>query len=63
LLSTVESGRQIVQDGGGELPLERLSRGVAAVFEGCEAVLDLVQVGEVVGLEAILDAADSGGAL
>ena len=29
----VESGQQIVQVGGGELPLERLCRGVVAVFE------------------------------
>jgi hypothetical protein len=42
-------GQQIVQVGGGELPLERLCRGVVAVFECSEPVPDLVQVGEVVG--------------
>ncbi|WP_190813389.1 hypothetical protein [Saccharopolyspora pogona] len=43
----VESGQQIVQVGGGELPLERLCLGVVAVFECSEPVLDLVEVGEV----------------
>jgi hypothetical protein len=47
----VESGQQIVQVGGGEPPLERLCRGVVAVFEGSEPVPDLGQVGEVVGRE------------
>ena len=45
----VESGQQIVQVGGGELPLEWLCRGVVAVFEGSESVPDLGKVGEVVG--------------
>ena len=49
LLSPVESGQQIVQVGGGELPLERLCRGVVAQFEGCESVSDLVEAREVVG--------------
>lgn len=40
----VESGQQIVQVGGGELPLERLCRGVVAVFEGSEPVPDLGEV-------------------
>ena len=47
----VEPGQQIVQVGGGELPLERLCRGVVAVFEGSEPVSDLVKVGEVVGCD------------
>ncbi|WP_435260581.1 DUF6527 family protein, partial [Streptomyces sp. 1222.5] len=46
---SVEPGQQIVQVGCGELPLERLCRGVVAVFEGPEPVSDLVEVGEVVG--------------
>ncbi len=45
----VEPGQQIVQAGGGELPLERLHCGVVAVFECSESVPDLGQVGEVVG--------------
>ncbi|MFB7323588.1 MULTISPECIES: hypothetical protein [unclassified Streptomyces] len=45
----VEPGQQIVQVGGGELPLERLCRGVVAVFECSEPVPDLAEVGEVVG--------------
>jgi hypothetical protein len=46
---SVESGQQIVQVGGGELPLERLCRGVVAVFECSEPVPDLGQDLEVVG--------------
>lgn len=49
----VEPGRQIVQVGGGEPPLERLCRGVVAVFEGSEPVPDLGEVGEVVGREGL----------
>ena len=37
----VEPGRQSVQVGGSELPLERLCRGVVAVFEGSKPVPDL----------------------
>ncbi|MFE9868345.1 hypothetical protein ACFYPZ_37655 [Streptomyces sp. NPDC005506] len=47
----VEPGQQIVQ--GGEPPLERLRRGVVAVFAGSEAVPDLGEVGEVVGEAAL----------
>jgi hypothetical protein len=48
---SVEPGQQIVQVGGGELPLERLCRGVVAVFACSEPVPDLGQVREVVRLE------------
>lgn len=46
---TIEPGQQIVEVGGGELPLERLCRGVVPGFECLEPVTDLFQVGEVVG--------------
>ncbi|MBO0657131.1 hypothetical protein J1792_31740 [Streptomyces triculaminicus] len=44
----VEPGRQIVQVGAAEPPLERLCRGVVAVFEDSVPIPDPGKVGEVV---------------
>ena len=49
----VEPDRKIVQVGGGEPPLERLCRGVVAVFGGSEPLSGLGEVGEVVGREGL----------
>jgi len=56
---SVESGQQVFQVGGGELPLEWLCRGVVAVFEGAEPVADLVEVRGIVGCHDF--ARDDGG--
>ena len=44
-----DPGQQVLEVGRGELPFERLGGGVVALLEGGEPVLDLVEVGEVVG--------------
>ncbi|MGW3644292.1 molybdopterin dinucleotide binding domain-containing protein [Streptomyces sp. NPDC005131] len=44
---SVEPGQQTVQVGGREPPLERLCRGVVAVFECSKPIPDLGEVGEV----------------
>ena len=46
---SVESVQEVGQVCGGELPLEGSGRRVVAVLEASEALLDHVEVGEVVG--------------
>ena len=45
----IESGEEVVEVGGGELPFEGLRCGVVVGLEGCQASGDVVGVGEVVG--------------
>ena len=51
MLVSVESVEEVGQVGGGELPLEGFGRCVVAFLEAGEALLDHVEVGEVVGRE------------
>ena len=44
-----DPGQWVFEVGRGELPFERLGGGVVALLEGSEPVLDLVEVGEIVG--------------
>src|SRR6266542_6768075 len=49
LLVLVDPGEQVVEVGGGELPLEGPGGGVVALLEAGQPLADLVEVGEVVG--------------
>src|SRR6266545_2364816 len=49
LLVLVDPGEQVVEVGGGELPLEGPGGGVVALLEAGQSLADLVEVGEVVG--------------
>jgi hypothetical protein len=47
----VDAVQQVVEVGAGELPAERPGDGVVAGFERGQAVADLAEIGEVVGVE------------
>ena len=53
LFVPLDPGEQVLEVGGGEFPFERPGGGVVALLEGGEPVLDLVEVGEVVGGETL----------